>query len=296
MSTATASQSKTFSSSPYKGITFSYSGGPITCNRAVKDREEWLKTNQWDTISATRHVPLDVKYVVVDVETHDWNAFDYNDRSKSRIVEMAWLACDATGEVVDSKQYLIKPYGYEEISNKAVDLHGITTETAISKGTEAGLVFREFVSILQTLPPDGFVIAYNMEHEHTVFMNSFDIDQIAVWDSVPKCDIYPVSLWKHLPDDAAFYKKTYKSRKYGMTLSNLHKIIYPSQKDSYNVVHFASDDVKKTWDIFRHYKQHASYHELEWKRTFSVPSSKYTGIKVNSNILPMNRGRWKVSL
>ena len=89
MSTATASQSKAFSSSPYKGITFSYSGGPITCNRAVKDREEWLKTNQWDTISATRHVPLHVKYVVVDVETHDWNAFDYNDRSKSRIVVLS---------------------------------------------------------------------------------------------------------------------------------------------------------------------------------------------------------------
>ena len=289
MSTATASQSKAFSSSPYKGITFSYSGGPITCNRAVKDREEWLKTNQWDTISATRHVPLDVKYVVVDVETHDWNAFDYNDHSKSRIVEMAWLAYDATGEVVDSKQYLIKPYGYESISRKATELHGITTETAISKGTEAGLVFREFVSILQTLPPDGFVIAYNMEHEHTVFTNSFNIDQIAVWDSVPKCDTYPVSLWKHLPDHAAFYKKT--SRNFGTALSNLHKIMYPSQKEPYNVVHFASDDVKKTWDIFRHYKQHASYHELEWKHTFPVPSSKYTSIKVNSNILPMNRGR-----
>jgi len=91
-----------------------------------------------------------------------------------------------------------------------VDLHGISTETAISKGTEARLVFREFVSILQTLPPDGFVVSYNMEHEHTIFMNSFNIDQIAVWDSVPKCDTYPVLLWKHLPDDAAVYKKTYK--------------------------------------------------------------------------------------
>ena len=296
MSTATASQSKAFSSSPYKGITFSYSGGPITCNRAVKDREEWLKTNQWDTISATRHVPLDVKYVVVDVETHDWNATKPGDYSTGRVVEMAWMLVDSKDDRIELKQYLIKPYGYEEISNKAVDLHGITTETAISKGTEARLVFREFVSILQTLPPDGFVIAYNMEHEHTVFMNSFNIDQIAVWVSVPKCDTYPVSLWKHLPDDAAVYKKTYKSRNYGTTLSNLHKIMYPSQKDSSYVVHFASDDVKKTWDIFRHYKQHASYHELEWKRTFSVPSSKYTGIKVNSNILPMNRGRWKVSL
>ena len=289
MSTATASQSKAFSSSPYKGITFSYSGGPITCNRAVKDREEWLKTNQWDTISATRHVPIDVKYVVVDVETHDWNATKPGDYSTGRVVEMAWMLVDSKDDCIELKQYLIKPYGYEEISNKAVDLHGITTETAISKGTEAGLVFREFVSILQTLPPDGFVIAYNMEHEHTVFKNSFNIDQIAVWDSVPKCDTYPVSLWKHLPDDAAVYKKTYKSRNYGTTLSNLHKIMYPSQKESYNVVHFASNDVKMTWDIFRYYKQYATNYELKWKHRIIVPSTKYSGISVVTNVGSLNR-------
>lgn len=276
-------------SSPYKGLTFSYDGGPLLSNQAIKDREEWLKTNQWDTISIGRHIPSNIKYVVVDVETHDWNAFDYNDHSKSRIVEMAWLAYDATGEVVDSKQYLIKPYGYEEISNKAVDLHGITTETAMSKGTEAGLVFRKFISILQTIPPDGFVIAYNMEHEHTVFMNSFNIDQIAVWDSVPKCDTYPVSLWKHLPDDAAVYKKKYKSRSYGTALSNLHKIMYPSQKESYNVVHFASNDVKMTWDIFCYYKQYATNYELKWKHRIIVPSTKYSGISVVTNVGSLNR-------
>jgi len=33
-------------------------------------------------------------------------------------------------------------------------------------------------------------------------MNSFDKEQFTVWDSVPKCDTYPVSLWKYLPDEA----------------------------------------------------------------------------------------------
>ena len=79
-------------STPYKGVTFSYDGGPLLSNQAIKDREKWLKTNQWDTISIGRHIPSNIKYVVVDVETHDWDIFDRNNRSKSRIVELAWCS------------------------------------------------------------------------------------------------------------------------------------------------------------------------------------------------------------
>ena len=276
---------KVVSTSTYKSMTFSYSGGPITCNRAVKDREEWLKTNQWDTISATRHVPLDVKYVVVDVETHDWNTFQYNDHSKSRIVEMAWLAYDATGEVVDSKQYLIKPYGYESISRKATELHGITTEYAREHGSEASPIFDEFTSILETVPKDGFVIAYNMEHENRVFENSFSQEQLKVWTDTPKCDTYEFDLWRYLPC------KTFsaRARKYGKNLRQIHSIIYPDRKGEMGHFHFASLDAKLTWDIFQFYNRHASYNELKWKYEFPVSSSVYTGIKVNSNLLPIHR-------
>jgi len=276
-------------STPYKGVTFSYDGGPLLSNQAIKDRKEWLKTNQWDTISIGRHIPSNVKYMVVDVETHDWNSTKARDYSTGRVVELAWMLVDAKDNCIEQKQYLIKPYGYEEISNKAVEVHGITTETAVSHGSEAELVFGEFVSVLKTLPPDGFVISYNMEHEHTVFMNSFDKEQFTVWDSVPKCDTNPVSLWKYLPDEAdPVYKKTYKSRNYGTTLNNLHRIMYPNQKDS-NEAHFASNDVKKTWDIFRHYKQYATNYELKWKHRNIVPSTKYSGISVVTNVGSLNR-------
>ena len=155
-------------SSLYKGLTFSYDGGPLLSNQAIKDRKEWLKTNQWDTISIGRHIPSNIKYVVVDVETHDWDIFDRNNRSKSRIVELAWLAYNASGVIVDSKQYLIKPHGYKdkEISSKAVEVHGITTKCAIEYGNYASDVFTEFVSILRALLRDGIVVAYNMINEH----------------------------------------------------------------------------------------------------------------------------------
>lgn len=116
--------------------------------------------------------------MVVDVETHDWNVFDYNDRSKSRIVEMAWLAYNASGDVVDSKQYLIKPYGYESISRKATEVHGITTKRAQEYGIEASPIFDEFMSIVRTIPKDGFVIAYNMINEHQIFNYNLRVKNI----------------------------------------------------------------------------------------------------------------------
>ena len=39
---------------------------------AVKKREEWMSDgNKWDTITPGRVPPTGIKYMVVDVETHD---------------------------------------------------------------------------------------------------------------------------------------------------------------------------------------------------------------------------------
>lgn len=282
--------------SPFEscGVEYSHSGSPgmkvvststpITCNRAVKDREEWLKTNQWDTISATRHVPLHVKYVVVDVETHDWNAFDYNDHSKSRIVEIAWLAYDATGEVVDSKQYLIKPYGYESISRKATELHGITTEYAREHGSEASPIFDEFTSILETVPKDGFVIAYNMEHENSVFENSFSQEQLKVWTDTPKCDTYELVLWEY-PPIRTYFVRTRTAFRTPFQLGGLNRIVYPELQET-GCCRIASQVIKMAWDTFKLYTRYATYNEMLWVYKCPVPSRKYSGIKVYTNTEP----------
>ena len=275
-------------STPYKGVTFSYDGGPLLSNQAIKDRKEWLKTNQWDTISIGRHIPSNVKYMVVDVETHDWDIFDRNNRSKSRIVELAWLAYNASGVIVDSKQYLIKPHGYKEISSKAVEVHGITTKCAIEYGNYASDVFTEFVSILRALLRDGIVVAYNMINEHQIFNYNLSSEQCRVWNNIPKCDVYNIALWKYLPPEADdMYKKKCKSRKYGMKLQMLHNIICPEKEICSVPSHFAGGDVKMTWDIFCYYKQYATNYELKWKHRNLVPSTKYSGISVVTNVGPL---------
>ncbi|KAL9190038.1 hypothetical protein ACHAXT_007249 [Thalassiosira profunda] len=137
-------------------------------------------------------MPEDVKYVVVDVETHDWKTGEQPSRNAmiGRVVEIAWVAYNEAGEEVEAKQYLLKPHGgYERIAEKAVKYHGITNRLVRDRGSDAALVFNEFSSLLQKIPPtEGFVIAHNMKHEDAVLYNNLDEEGRKIWDAVPKCD------------------------------------------------------------------------------------------------------------
>ena len=180
---------------------------------AIKKREEWMSDgNKWDTITPGRVPPTGIKYMVVDVETHDWlPPPDQNKYDVSRIVEIAWkLFSGDTGDCLESKQYLIKPYGtYKEIARKATAVHGITTEQASKHGVDVELVMDEFIRIVESIPNDGFVVAHNMEHEHTVLTNSFSPNQRILWNDAPKCDTWNIKLLKYLPSSA---REKYKTR------------------------------------------------------------------------------------
>ena len=49
--------------------------------------------------------------------------------------------------------------------------HGITTELANKHGSNANSVLSEFITILQKLPQDGFIIAHGMKRENIIFEN-----------------------------------------------------------------------------------------------------------------------------
>ena len=233
--------------------------------KAVTKRHEWMsRGNVWDSIVEDRDLPSNVKYMVVDLETHDWTAKNIYDTG--RMVEVAWKLFSDTGDCLESKQYLIKPYGtYKQIAKKATEVHGITTERASKHGDDVELVLDEFIRIVENIPKDGFVIAHNMDHEHTVLTNSFSPDQRVVWDGVPKSDTHSVSLLKYLPRVAKDkYKKrlSYTPFCCGLRLQQLHECVCAD--GVYDYAHFADTDVQMTWEIFRYYKQHATVEELTW--------------------------------
>jgi hypothetical protein len=178
--------------------------------------------------------------------------------------DCAWKLFSDTGDCLESKQYLIKPYGsYKEIAKKATEVHGITTECASKHGVDVELVLNDLIRIVENIPNDGFVIAHNMDHEHTVLTNSFSPDQRIVWNDVPKSNTHSVSLLKYLPREAKDkYKKRLSYTKVGLRLQQLHECVCPG--GVYDYAHYADTDVQMTWEIFQYYKQHATVEELTW--------------------------------
>ena len=90
---------------------------------------------------------------------------------------MAWMVFDHDMKCLESKQYLLKPHGYDKIAQKATAVHGITTERAVEDGVDAQHVFVEFTAILNQLPDNGFVIAHNMKREDLIFKCNLNDEQ-----------------------------------------------------------------------------------------------------------------------
>ena len=239
-------------------------------NTAVKKREKWLHDgNKWDVIVPDREIPGNVKYIVVDVETHDWKD---GHKANGRIVEIAWMVFDRDMKCLESKQYLLKPHGYDKIAQKATACHGITTELAVEYGVNAQHVFVEFTAFLNQLPDNGFVIAHKMEHEDPVFKCNLNEEQRVLWEKAPKCDTWDTKLLKYLPSSLSKeVRDNHKKRTVGVALTELYSYVCPLKDESCaKSWHMAMEDVKMTWAIFLYYVTSVSYNEIKWKNDSKV--------------------------
>ena len=234
---------------------------------AIKKRVEWMSDgNKWDTVAPGRVPPTGIKYMVVDVETHDWK--DGGGSRDGRIVEIAWMVFDRDMKCLESKQYLLKPHGYDKIAQKATAVHGITTERAVEYGVDSHLVFDEFIAIVKQLPNNGFVIAHNMKHEDPILKWNLNKEQQVQWGDAPKCDTCNIKLLKYLPTSAC---EKYKTRTLGVNLVELYGVVHPTKDDNcVNSWHMAMADVKMTCAIFLYYVTSVSYNEIKWKNDSKV--------------------------
>jgi len=107
-------------------------------------------------------------YLFFDTETsglpRDWSAPAGDVANWPRLVQIAWLCCEASGQVRQSRQYLIQPQGFK-ISRAAVDVHGITTERALRDGVELTPVLNEFSDALRA---SRLVVAHNLDFDRRI--------------------------------------------------------------------------------------------------------------------------------
>ena len=102
-------------------------------------------------------------FLIFDTETtglpKDYNAPITNSDNWPRMVQISWQLHDAKGQLMEVKNYIIKPEDYE-IPYAVVKVHGITTERAEKQGLDLAKVLEEFNEALQKA---NFIIGHNIQ-------------------------------------------------------------------------------------------------------------------------------------
>jgi DNA polymerase III epsilon subunit-like protein len=104
-------------------------------------------------------------YLFFDTETSglpaDWTAPASAVDNWPRLVQIAWISCDAEGRTTASHEYLIRPQGFE-ISRQATELHGISTARARREGVALSPVLVEFAAAVSEA---STVVGHNLDFD-----------------------------------------------------------------------------------------------------------------------------------
>ncbi len=182
-------------------------------------------------------------YLIFDTETtglpKNFNAPVSDSENWPRMVQLAWQIHDKEGQLVEVKNFIIKPEGYT-IPFNAEKIHGISTKRAKEQGVDLDFVLEAFNESLKKVE---FVIGHNIE---------FDVN-------IAGAEFFRKSIDTELANKTAFDTKSEETANYVAipggrggkfkwpTLTELHEKLFGEQ---FAEAHNASADVEATARCF----------------------------------------------
>ncbi len=107
-------------------------------------------------------------YLFFDTETtglpKNYKAPASDTENWPRMVQIAWMLYNDSGELTDSKMFIVRPEGYT-IPKEASDVHGITTERALEEGVDLTFVLNEF---RKAMLDSDTLIAHNISFDEKI--------------------------------------------------------------------------------------------------------------------------------
>jgi len=197
-------------------------------------------------------------YIIFDTETtglpRNWNAPITDTDNWPRAVQIAWQLHDDMGNLLEQKDYLIKPEGYD-IPYDAERIHGISTALAEDQGVDLKSVLEEFNIALTKAK---FVVGQNVGFDVNILGCEFvrkGIDSpMAKMSVLDTCTEATASLCQIPGGRGGKFKLP--------TLSELYKHLFGK---AFSEAHNATADVEATtrcfFELIR--KEHYSKEQLE---------------------------------
>ncbi len=181
-------------------------------------------------------------FLVFDTETtglpQNFNAPISDSDNWPRMVQIAWQLHDDDGNLVENKDYIIKPEGYD-IPFNAARIHGITTKIANEEGRDLQKVLEEFNQVLEKAK---FGVGQNVEFDYKIIGAEFFRKQVENnLQELPKADTMILSTEYCALGGGKSGK--YKSPK----LEEIYEKLYGHKFDE---AHNAAADVNATAQVF----------------------------------------------
>ena len=181
-------------------------------------------------------------YLIFDTETtgfpKDYNAPLTDFDNWPRVVQLAWQIHDEKGDLVEVKNYIIKPEGFE-IPHGSVKIHGITTERALREGLpleEVLTLFNQALSKVKT------VAGHNVEFD----LNVTAVEYLRTGIETNLLKLNAVDT-KDLSTDYCKLPGGRGGKYKWPTLSELHEILF---NENFDAAHNASADIQATARCF----------------------------------------------
>ena len=114
-----------------------------------------------------------IEYLFFDTETtglpRNWKAPVTDIENWPRLVQLAYLAYNANGEIIEKGDFIIKPEGYT-IPTESSQIHGISTEKAMQEGHFIKEVLKSFQDLVNN---SEYLVAHNMSFDEKIVGSEF---------------------------------------------------------------------------------------------------------------------------
>jgi len=165
------------------------------------------------------------RYLFFDTETSGWPP-------QGRLVQIAAMVTNEDGKGLLSMDLLVTPVGFE-IPEKAVAIHGITTEKAMAEGYQLRSVIRMFSKFVLF---SDVVIAHNIQFDMRVLRQEFQLAGMAKeylhMKNLPQfCTMKSATDFCQIPKSSGGYKwptleELYERATDGQPIENAHNAFY----------------------------------------------------------------------
>ncbi len=182
-------------------------------------------------------------YIIFDTETtglpRDWNAPVTDTSNWPRVVQIAWQIHDDMGNLLENKDFLIRPDGFD-IPYDSEKVHGISTELATKFGEPLDFVMQEFQS---ALAKSKFVVGHNVGFD----INVVSCEYVRLEATCPLDEMPILDTCTELTADLCKLPGGRGGRFKLPTLTELYSFLF---NESFEEAHNATADVEATTRCF----------------------------------------------